>query len=125
MHNIPLARASGQLENSLSGAKLVNSSGTPWLIPRIVLPRAFNTSQEDYQRHGFTQRCPGCRAILLGTTRQRDRSEDGGTDLTERLNKRAKEMGVAEEMEVSEIIVNQEDETESLELWRRGAVGDG
>ena len=30
MHNIPLARASGQLENSLSGAKLVNSLGTPW-----------------------------------------------------------------------------------------------
>ena len=155
---------------------------------RIVPPRAFNTSQEDYQRHGFTQKCPGCRAILLGTTRQkhseacrqrmadeekvrtakrkrqefmkiamevqekdniekddvvaegrhyqvggssssasalgesdvvmrtqakRDRSEDDGTDLTERLNKRAKEMGVAEEMEVSEIIVNQEDETES------------
>ena len=40
-------------------------------IPRTVPPRAFNTSQEDYQRHGFTQSCPGCRAILLGTTRQK------------------------------------------------------
>ena len=51
--------------------------------------------------------------VVMRTQAKRDRSEDNGTDLTERLNKRAKEMGVAEEMEVSEIIVNQEDETES------------
>ena len=154
-------------------------------IPRIVPPRA------DYQKHGFTQRCPGCRAMLLGTSRQkhseacrlrmatemadeekvrtakrrrqefmkiamevqeienikkdevvaqggcdqvggssssaalwgthvvmhtqakRDRSEDDQTDLTERLNKRTKEMSAAEEMEVAETTVNQEDEMES------------
>ena len=40
-------------------------------ITRIVLPRSFNTSPDDYHKHGFTQRCPGCRAILLGTTRQK------------------------------------------------------
>ena len=40
-------------------------------ITRIVLWRSFNTSPDDYHKHGFTQRCPGCRAILLGTTRQK------------------------------------------------------
>ena len=49
---------------------------------------------------------------VMRTQAERDRSEDDGTDLTERLNKRATEMGVAEE-EVSEITVNQEDEIES------------
>ena len=44
---------------------------------------------------------------------KKKKSEDDGTDLTERHNKRAKEMCVAGEMEVSEIIVNKEDETES------------
>ena len=55
----------------------------------------------------------------MRTQAKRDRSEDDGTDLTERLNKRAKELGVTEEMEVSEIIVNQEDETESWSFETR------
>ena len=131
-------------------------------IPRIVPPRAFNTSQEDYQRHGFTRttrqkHSEACRQrmatemadeekvrtakrkrqesmkiamevqekdniekddvvaegrhyqvggssssasalgetdVVMRTQAKRDRSEDDGTDLTERLNKRAKEMGV-------------------------------
>ena len=37
-------------------------------IPMIVPPRVRNTRQEDYQKHGFTQRCLGYRAILPGTT---------------------------------------------------------
>ena len=34
-------------------------------------PRTFSTSTEDYNKHGFTQKCAGCRAILTGTTRQK------------------------------------------------------
>ena len=36
-----------------------------------VPPRTFSTSTEDYNKHGFTQKCAGCRAILTGTTRQK------------------------------------------------------
>ena len=37
----------------------------------IVVPRAFHTKREDYERHGYTRGCPGCRALLTGTTRQK------------------------------------------------------
>ena len=36
-----------------------------------IPPRTFGTSTEDYNKHGFTQKCAGCRAILTGTTRQK------------------------------------------------------
>ena len=36
-----------------------------------IPPRTFSTSTEDYNKHGFTQKCAGCRAILTGTTRQK------------------------------------------------------
>ena len=50
---------------------------------------------------------------------KRDWSEEDQTDLTERLNKRSKDMSTAEEMEVAEITVNQEDKMESWSLDTR------
>ena len=48
---------------------------------------------------------------------KRGRSEDASADSAERLNKRIKETAEAEDMDVAEICVNQEDERE---LWDCG-----
>ena len=37
----------------------------------ISAPRAFNSKREDYEKHGYTRSCPGCRAMLTGTSRQK------------------------------------------------------
>ncbi len=33
--------------------------------------KTFGTKKEDYEKHGYSQGCPGCRAVLTGTTRQK------------------------------------------------------
>jgi len=33
-------------------------------------PKSFGSKREDYERHGYTRGCQGCRALLTGTTRQ-------------------------------------------------------
>ena len=34
-------------------------------------PKAFHTKKEDYDEHGYTRGCIGCRALLTGTSRQK------------------------------------------------------
>ena len=34
-------------------------------------PQAFHTKKEDYDKHGYTRGCIGCRALLTGTSRQK------------------------------------------------------
>ncbi len=38
---------------------------------KLNLPRSFRTSEEDYQTHGYSRQCPGCKALLGNTTRQK------------------------------------------------------
>ena len=37
----------------------------------LNMPKSFNSRREDYDQHGYTRGCPGCRALLTGTTRQK------------------------------------------------------
>jgi hypothetical protein len=37
----------------------------------LTMPKAFHTSKDDYDRYGYSRGCPGCRALLTGTTRQK------------------------------------------------------
>ena len=37
----------------------------------LPVPRQFQTSEEDYQKHGYTRGCPGCKALLRGTFKQK------------------------------------------------------
>jgi hypothetical protein len=37
----------------------------------LSIPKAFHTSKEDYDKYGYSRGCPGCRALLTGTTRQK------------------------------------------------------
>ena len=34
-------------------------------------PCAFHTKREDYEKYGYSRGCPGCRALLTGTTKQK------------------------------------------------------
>ena len=34
-------------------------------------PYAFHTKREDYEKYGYSRGCPGCRALLTGTTKQK------------------------------------------------------
>ena len=34
-------------------------------------PYAFHTKREDYEKYGYSTGCPGCRALLTGTTKQK------------------------------------------------------
>ena len=47
-------------------------------------PYAFHTKREDYEKYGYSRGCPGCRALLTGTTKQKHTSavqaEDGEGD---------------------------------------------
>ncbi len=38
---------------------------------KLNLPRSFRTKDEDYQRHGYSRGCAGCKALLGNTTRQK------------------------------------------------------
>ena len=38
---------------------------------KLHLPRSFRTSEEDYQMHGYTRQCSGCKALLGGTAIQK------------------------------------------------------
>lgn len=38
-------------------------------------PRAFAKRKKDHDKHGFSQVCPGCRALLVGTLRQKHSEE--------------------------------------------------
>ena len=38
---------------------------------KMGLPRQFRTSDEDYQEHGYSRNCPGCKALLGGRTKQK------------------------------------------------------
>ena len=38
---------------------------------KMSLPRQFRTSNEDYQEHGYTRGCLGCKALLGGKTKQK------------------------------------------------------
>ena len=41
------------------------------ITSELNMPKSFHTKREDYERHGYTRGCPGCRALLTGTTRQK------------------------------------------------------
>ena len=46
-------------------------------------PKAFHTKREDYEKSSYSRSCPGCRALLTGTTRQKRaavQAEDGEGD---------------------------------------------
>ena len=34
-------------------------------------PYAFHTKREDYENYGYSRGCPGCPALLTGTTKQK------------------------------------------------------
>ena len=34
-------------------------------------PKTFLTTRDDYDKHGHTRGCPGCRVLLTGTARQK------------------------------------------------------
>ena len=51
-------------------------------------PYAFHTKREDYEKHGYNRGCPGCRALLTGTTKQKHTPQ-----CTQRMDK---EMGKLE-----------------------------
>ena len=34
-------------------------------------PYAFHTKPEDCEKYGYSRGCPGCRALLTGTTKQK------------------------------------------------------
>ena len=34
-------------------------------------PYAFHTKREDYEKYGYSRGCPGCQALLTGTTKQK------------------------------------------------------
>ena len=38
---------------------------------KLHLPRSCRTSEEDYQMHGYTRQCSGCKALLGGTAIQK------------------------------------------------------
>ena len=37
----------------------------------LSMPKSLHTKKEDYDEHGYTRGCPGCRALLTGTTKQK------------------------------------------------------
>jgi hypothetical protein len=37
----------------------------------LVMPRSFYTKRDDYEKHGYTRGCPGCRALLTGKSTQK------------------------------------------------------
>ena len=41
------------------------------ITSELNMPKSFHTKREDYERHGYTRGCLGCRALLTGTTRQK------------------------------------------------------
>ena len=41
------------------------------ILDEMVVPRAFSIKVSDFQQHGYTKNCPGCKALLKATTRQR------------------------------------------------------
>ena len=41
----------------------------------VAAPRAFNSRQRDYDIHGYSPRCAGCRALLMKTSRQKHTDE--------------------------------------------------
>ena len=38
---------------------------------RLRIPRAFRTTDEDYQKHGYSRGCAGCKALLAGAAKQK------------------------------------------------------
>ena len=38
-------------------------------------PYAFHTKRENYEKYGHSRGCPGCRALLTGTTKQKDKPQ--------------------------------------------------
>lgn len=51
----------------------------------LSMPKSFHMHRDDYERHGYTRGCPGCRALLTGTSRQQH--------TTQCRSRREKDMG--------------------------------
>ena len=84
-----------------------------------AVPRRMYISKDDVEIHGYTQRCPGCVAILRGTANQthnegcRKRLEEAmsGTDKADRAKRKVgefvdKNMGEEEELRKRKMIRN-------------------
>jgi hypothetical protein len=96
-------------------------------VLRAVPPKAFATNREDYERHGYTTRCPGCKALLTGTTRQKHSDacrRRMGTEMADeekvKTAKRRKEDFIDKALEVEE---TNRDKEKKREDRKRGTEG--
>ena len=82
-------------------------------VVKMNVPRTFRTTDEDYQTHGYSRGCPGCRALLRGGTARQKHSEQCRKRITEAL---AGDRRVADANERKRKFIDEALETEEKNL---------
>ena len=91
-----------------------------------VVPRKMYITIDDLEKHGYTERCPGCIAILRGTARQAH-TKDCRNRMEEKLKTTEKAMKAKKRVDeyVEKKAAEEEEVRRRIEKKRRKREGDG